>query len=197
MNEQTVTIDKALAAVRTILEYIGEDPDREGLKETPARVVKSWSKLFGGYDQKPIDVMKARFSKDGYDQMIILGPVEYWSTCEHHMIPFYGTVQIGYIPGDDGKVVGVSKLARVVEIFARRLQIQERMTEQIANAIEKETGAKGVGVIVRGKHLCMVARGVEKQQSIMTTSALHGVLLDNQATRDEFIQLTKRGTPNE
>lgn len=123
--------------------------------------------------------------------MILLGPIEFWSTCEHHIIPFYGTVHVGYVQSDSGKVIGVSKLARVVEVYARRLQIQERMTDQIADAVESGAAAKGVGVIVRGKHLCMVARGVEKQRALMTTSAMRGCFMDEGMTRDEFLRLTQ------
>jgi GTP cyclohydrolase I len=189
----SVEVQEAKEAVRTILRYIGEDPDREGLQDTPDRVIRSWGKLYGGYKQDPENVLKAAFSDEGYDQMILLGPVEFWSTCEHHMIPFYGSVHVGYIPGDTKKVVGVSKLARVIEVYARRLQIQERMTQQIADAVEKFTGAKGVGVVVRGKHLCMVARGVEKQQSVMITSALRGAMIEQSSTRQEFMALTSGG----
>lgn len=180
----------ALAAVRTILEYIGEDPDREGLQGTPERVVRSWEKLFGGYEQDPMVHLKADFSSDGYDQLITLGPIEFWSTCEHHMLPFYGHVSVGYVPGEEGRVVGVSKLARTVEVYARRLQIQERMTKQIATAIKEAIDPSGVAVVVKAQHLCMVARGVEKRQSQMTTSSMSGVLRDNPAARNEFLQLT-------
>lgn len=185
------TREDALEAVRTMLRYIGEDINREGLRDTPERVVRSWDKLYGGYQQRPEDLLKTAFTERSYSQMILLGPIEYWSTCEHHIIPFYGTVYVGYIPNANGRVVGVSKLARAVEVFARRLQIQERMTEEIADAVEKNTGARGVGVIVRGKHLCMVARGVEKQRSVMTTSALRGCFMDEGPTRDEFLRLTE------
>jgi len=184
------TREDALSAVRTIIKYIGDDPEREGLIDTPERVVRSWDKLFGGYQQDPKDIMKAVFDKDGYSQMILLGPIEYWSHCEHHMIPFHGSVHVGYIPGEDGKVVGVSKLARTVEVFARRLQIQERLTQQIADAVAEHTQAKGVGVVVRGRHLCMIARGVEKQRPVMTTSALRGAFLTEPETRAEFFRLS-------
>lgn len=185
------TRNQALSAVRTILEYIGEDPDREGLVETPERVVKSWSRLYAGYDQNPAEVLSKSFTQTGYDQMILLGPVEFWSMCEHHMLPFFGSVFVGYLPGPDGKVVGISKLARAVEIFARRLQIQERLTEQIADAVQEYARASGVGVVVQGKHLCMVSRGVEKQKAVMTTSALRGHLLDTPAARSEFLHFVR------
>ena len=182
---------QALEAVRTILEYVGEDPGREGLLDTPERVVKSWDKLYGGYKQDPGEILSRSFQSDGYDQMVILGPIEYWSTCEHHMLPFYGSVSIGYLPGPEGKVVGVSKLARVVEVYARRLQIQERFTQEVARAIEEQTGALGVGVVIRGQHMCMVARGVEKQNSVMTTSDMRGAMRDRPETRMEFLNFTR------
>lgn len=187
------TLEQALGAVKTIIQYIGEDPDREGLQRTPERVVRSWEKLYGGYHVDPANVMKADFSADGYEQMILLRGIEFWSTCEHHLLPFYGRVSVGYLPGESRRVVGISKLARAVEVFARRLQIQERMTQQIASAVQEVVGAAGVGVIVRAQHLCMVARGVEKQQSEMVTSALLGVFRESAVVRDEFLSLTKEG----
>ncbi len=184
------TREDALGAVQTILEYIGDNPSRDGLKDTPERVVKSWDRLFGGYKQTVQEVAKANFDSDGYDQMVILKNIEFWSTCEHHMLPFYGTVSVGYLPNSKtGRVLGVSKLARIVEMYARRLQIQERMASQVAEAITHAIDAYGVGVVVRAKHLCMVARGVEKQQSDMVTSAMLGRFRDNDATRMEFMNL--------
>jgi len=180
-----------LEAIRTMLLWIGEDPDREGLAGTPERVIRSWEKIYGGYLPDSTANMSTSFSTENYNQMIVLGPVEFWSTCEHHMMPFYGSVHVGYLPGVEGRVLGISKLARVVELYARRLQIQERMTQQIAEAIEKGANARGVGVVVRGKHLCMVARGIEKQKSWMTTSALVGSFLDEQKTKEEFLSLIK------
>ncbi len=179
----------ALDAVKHMLALIGENPEREGLKETPARVVKSWEKLYGGYDQDPAELFAVDFASEGYDQLIVLEPIEFWSTCEHHMLPFYGTVSIGYIPGKEGRVVGLSKLARVVEIYARRLQIQERLTQQIAKAIQDGVKPAGVAVIVKSQHLCMVARGVEKQMSSKITSAMIGALRDNASARAEFLNL--------
>jgi len=182
----------ALAAVRTMLEYIGEDPEREGLVDTPKRVVKSWKHLFGGYDKKPEGILQTAFASDSYNQMVCLGPIEYWSTCEHHILPFYGHVYVAYLPDKNGKVVGVSKLARAVEVYARRLQIQERMTDQIAEVVENTAGALGVGVLVRGRHLCMVARGVEKREAWMTTTALRGRFLEDPRTRGEFMAFAGR-----
>ena len=185
------TKEQAFAAVRTMIEYIGDDPDREGLLETPDRVVRSWEKLFGGYKQSAEQVFSKSFGQQGYDQMILVGPVEYWSTCEHHLLPFYGSAFIAYLPGASGRVVGLSKLARVVEVFARRLQIQENLTQQIADAVGRFADAQGVAVLVRGKHLCMVSRGVEKQSAWMTTAALRGVFLESIAAREEFYRLTE------
>jgi GTP cyclohydrolase I len=189
--EMTQKEERVIEAIKTILRYIGEDPNREGLRDTPERVVRSWDKLFGGYKQAPDDVLKTDFSSDGYDQMIVLEPIEFWSTCEHHMLPFSGTVAVGYIPGASGKVVGISKLARLVEVYSRRLQIQERFTKQIADALAKTINPLGVAVVVRAKHMCMVARGVEKQQSWMSTSAMRGAFRDNQSARDEFLSLAR------
>lgn len=186
--------DEALSAVKTILKYIGEDPDREGLMRTPERVVRSWDKLYGGYKQKLEDVVKADFDAEGYDQIVMLDDIEFWSTCEHHVLPFYGKVSVGYLPDKKTKrVIGVSKMARIVEMYARRLQIQERMTQQIANALKESINAEGVGVVVRARHLCMVARGVQKQQSWMVTSEMLGSFRNEIATRQEFIQLIEIG----
>ena len=184
---------EVVEAIKMMLRFIGEDPDRPGLVDTPERVLRSWSTLFGGYRQSVEELFERSFEGEGYDQMILVGPVEYWSTCEHHLLPFFGKVFIGYIPNKDGRVVGLSKLARVVEVFARRLQIQENLTKEIADAVERYSGARGVAVLVKGKHLCMVARGVQKQSSWMTTSALRGVLLENPAAREEFFKLTENG----
>jgi GTP cyclohydrolase IA len=167
------------------IKFIGDDPYREGLIDTPKRIIKSWKKLFGGYNQNPKDILT--FFKDGVcDEMVILKDIEFYSTCEHHMLPFFGKISIGYIPKD--RVVGVSKLARLVEIFSRRLQIQERLTSQIADSIMKHLEAKGVMVICNAQHFCMIARGVEKQNSIMVTSAVRGVF-EEVKTRQEFLLL--------
>ena len=171
-----------------ILEYIGEDSDREGLQETPARVQKAYGELFAGYKQDPHKILSKRFTSN-YDQMVVLRNVEFTSTCEHHMLPFFGTVSIAYVP--DGKVVGISKLARLVDCFARRLQIQEQMTEQIAYAINDELNALGVGVVIKARHMCMMIRGVGKQQSEMMTSKVLGALMDKPAAREEFLNLIK------
>ena len=168
-----------------ILESIGEDPKREGLQETPRRVVKSYKTLFGGYDTDPADVLKT-FKEDTCDEMVVLRDIEFFSTCEHHMLPFHGTASIAYIP--NGKVVGISKLARVLEIYARRLQIQERLTEQITFALDQVLEPLGSACVIKAKHLCMVARGVEKQNSVMVTSSLTGAFRDA-VVRQEFMGL--------
>jgi len=170
------------------LEYIGEDPDREGLKNTPERVVKSWGKLFSGYTQNTKDIIKT-FREGTCDEMVVLKNISFYSTCEHHILPFFGKVSIGYIP--DKKIVGISKLARIVEIYCRRLQIQERMTAQIADFIWENLKPRGVMVIVKAQHLCMMARGIEKQDSTMVTSAIRGVFKEDQKPRMEFMEAIK------
>lgn len=175
-------------AIVEILAAIGDDPSREGLKDTPARVVKSWGKLYGGYHEDPADVLKTVFVQGSCDEMVVLKDIEFYSTCEHHMLPFFGRCHIGYLP--DGRVVGVSKLARLLEVFARRLQIQERLTTQIADALVAHLRPKGVMVVMEAQHFCMTARGVEKQNSIMVTSAVRGSFEQPQ-TRAEFMALVK------
>lgn len=169
------------------LEFIGEDPTREGLLETPRRVVKSWKKLFEGYDKDPKEILSTVFTQK-YDEMVLLKDIELYSTCEHHMIPFVGKCHIAYIP--DGKVVGLSKLARLMECFTRRLQIQEKLTNQIVDAIDEHLKPKGVACIIEAKHFCMCSRGVEKQNSSMVTSALRGVFHEPEA-RQEFMGLIR------
>lgn len=173
-----------------LLQRIGEDPTREGLRETPARVLKAWDEWTSGYKVKPDDVLKT-FS-DGaekYDEMIVERELPFYSHCEHHLAPFFGTATIAYIP--DGRIVGLSKIGRVLEIFARRLQVQERMTTQIADAIQKNLGPKGVGVILKARHLCMESRGYNKQGHLTITSALRGIFLDNSSVRQEFLAIAK------
>ena len=180
--------EKRIAAlVRDLLVELGEDPAREGLVKTPQRVAKSLAFLTRGYRQSLKAVVNGAKFTSGTNHMVILKDIELYSLCEHHLMPFYGTCAIGYI--SQGKVLGVSKLARIVDMFARRLQIQERMTEQIANAIMAEAGAEGVGVVIRAKHLCMMMRGVEKQNSEMTTSAVLGSFRTDEKVRQEFLSL--------
>lgn len=175
--------------VMRTLQYIGEDVTRSGIVETPKRVVKAWDAMFSGYKQDPGDIFKV--FDEPCDEMVILRNIEFYSTCEHHMLPFFGKAHIAYIP--NGKVVGISKLARLVDCFARRLQIQERMTQQITSAIEDYLKPQGVACIVEAKHLCMMARGVEKQNSVMITSSIKGVFKDNDSSRIEFLLLNGRG----
>ena len=170
-----------------MLTEIGEDPEREGLKDTPKRVEKSYQFLTKGYHQDIDDVLNDAFFEAEDSHMIIVKDIELYSLCEHHMLPFIGKCHIGYIPGD--KVIGVSKLARVVDMYARRLQIQERLTNQIAHVLMDKVGALGVGVVIEAQHLCMMMRGVEKQNSKMITSAMHGAFRTQMATRTEFLQL--------
>jgi GTP cyclohydrolase I len=180
---------KIASLVRSLLIELGEDPDREGLVKTPERVAKSYAFLTRGYRQDVKSVVNNAYFTSGTNHMVILKDIELYSLCEHHMLPFYGKCAIGYI--SKGKVLGVSKLARIVDMFARRLQIQERLTEEIADAVMKETGAEGVGVVIQAKHLCMMMRGVEKQNSEMTTSAVLGSFLNDPAVRQEFMSLVK------
>ena len=175
------------ALVRQLLVELGEDPEREGLKKTPLRVAKSLKFLTRGYRQNLKTVVNGAYFTSGTNHMVILKDIELYSMCEHHMLPFYGKCAIGYI--SKGKVLGVSKLARIVDMFARRLQIQERMTEEIANAVMAEANAEGVGVVIRAKHLCMMMRGVQKQNSEMTTSAVLGTFRSDEKVRSEFLSL--------
>ncbi|MFP4025835.1 MAG: GTP cyclohydrolase I FolE [Thiohalospira sp.] len=170
------------------LQYIGEDPEREGIKETPRRIVKSWDELYCGYNQSPADVLTT-FEADGYDQIILLKDIELYSMCEHHMLPFYGKAHVAYIP--DKKVIGISKLARLVDIFARRMQIQERIGEQVTTALMEYLKPLGAACIIEAKHLCMMARGVGKQNSVMTTSSIKGVFMDKPTAKAELINLIK------
>ena len=178
---------KIASLVRQLLVELGEDPERDGLKKTPARVAKAMAFLTRGYRQNLKSVINGAYFKSGTNHMVILKDIELYSLCEHHMLPFYGKCSIGYI--SKGKVLGVSKLARIVDMFARRLQIQERMTEEIANAVMDEAKAEGVGVVIRAKHLCMMMRGVEKQNSEMTTSAVLGSFRSDEKVRQEFLSL--------
>ena len=183
--------EKRIAAlVRDLLVELGEDPAREGLVKTPQRVAKSLAFLTRGYRQSLKAVVNGAKFTSGTNHMVILKDIELYSLCEHHLLPFYGKCSIGYI--SKGKVLGVSKLARIVDMFARRLQIQERMTEEIANAIMAEADAEGVGVVIRAKHLCMMMRGVEKQNSEMTTSAVLGSFRTDEKVRQEFLSLIGR-----
>jgi len=169
------------------LEWIGEDPDREGLIDTPKRILRMWSaEIFYGYEQNPADLF-ITFAADGYDQIILLKDIELYSMCEHHMLPFYGKAHVAYVPNK--KVIGISKLARLVDIYARRLQIQERIGDQVTDAIMNYLGALGAACIIEATHMCMRMRGVEKQNSVMVTSSMKGDFLTNPPLKAELIQL--------
>ena len=171
---------------KELLKEIGENPNREGLEKTPERIAKSFLKIFGGYSQTVPNIL-TKFDGENYDEMIICKDIDFYSTCEHHMQPFFGKISIGYIP--DKKIVGISKLPRIVELFSRRLQNQERLTMQIADTLNKLLKPRGVGVVIKAQHLCMMARGVEKQNTIMITSSCKGLFKNNSKTRDEFLRL--------
>jgi GTP cyclohydrolase IA len=176
--------------VRDLLIELGEDANREGLLKTPERVAKALTFLTYGYRSNVQEVINQALFTQTTGGMVIVKDIELYSLCEHHMLPFFGRCHIGYIP--NGKVFGVSKLARLVDVFARRLQLQERLTEQISQVVMEEVGAKGVGVMIEARHLCMMMRGVEKQNSNMVTSSVLGVFRDNLATREEFLNLVGR-----
>ncbi len=181
-----VTREDAEAAVRTQIRWAGDDPDREGLRETPARVARAYEELFGGYAADPRAYLQRTFSEvGGYDELVVLTDIPVVSFCEHHMLPFLGRAHVGYLP--DRRVVGISKLARVVQGFARRLQIQEKLTAEIAEAICDVLQPKGVGVVIKSEHTCMTMRGVNTPGSHLTTSTLLGVVRDDPRTRSEFL----------
>jgi GTP cyclohydrolase I len=176
-------------AVRTLLKGLGEDPQREGLDKTPERVAKALRFLTSGYGQDPRAVINEALFTVSYDEMVVVRDIDVFSLCEHHMLPFYGKAHVAYIP--NGKVVGLSKIPRLVDMFARRLQVQERLTVQIAETIEEAIKPRGVGVVVEAMHFCMMMRGVEKQSSVATTSCMLGGFRERQPTREEFLELIK------
>jgi GTP cyclohydrolase I len=175
--------------VRRILAQLGEDPGREGLRHTPERFEKALRYLTSGYRQDPEKILNGAMFSVGYDEMVVVKDIEVYSLCEHHLLPFFGKCHVAYIPNK--KVVGLSKIARLVNMYARRLQIQERLTNQIAKTIEESLNPQGVGVIIEARHLCMVMRGVEKQNSAAVTSAMLGAFRTNKQTRDEFLALVR------
>jgi GTP cyclohydrolase IA len=177
--------------VRKMLALIGEDPNREGLRRTPERFEKAFRYLTSGYRQDPDKLLNGAMFSVCYDNMVVVKDIELYSLCEHHLLPFFGKCHVAYIPNK--KVVGLSKIARLVNMFARRLQIQERLTSQIAKAIQEKLSPEGVGVVVEARHLCMVMRGVEKQHSAAMTSAMLGAFRENKQTRDEFLSLINHG----
>ena len=187
------TRDQAEAAVRTLLRWAGDDPAREGLLDTPKRVAKAYQDWFSGYAEDPADYLMRTFKEvEGYDEMIVLRDIEFESHCEHHMAPIIGKAHVGYLP--DGKVVGISKLARVVESYARRFQVQEKMTAQIADCIHDVLQPRGVAVVVEAAHECMTTRGVHKRGVSMVTSRMLGAFRDDARTRTEFLQFVDAGS---
>ena len=185
------TRKEAEDAVKILLNWVGEDPDREGLRATPARVAKAYQEWFSGYKDDPIDFLRRTFREvDGYDELVILRDIDFETHCEHHLAPIIGKVQVGYLP--DRKVVGISKLARVVETFAKRMQVQESMTAQIAHCINDVLKPKGVGVVVEGVHQCMTTRGIHKPGVSMVTSQLLGAFRSDPRTRSEFLNIIGR-----
>jgi GTP cyclohydrolase I len=174
--------------VAEMIRRLGEDPDREGLKKTPERVVKSLSFLTKGYHETAEGAVGDALFEEHHRNMVVVKDIEIYSLCEHHMLPFFGKAHVAYIP--DGKILGLSKLARLVEVYARRLQVQERLTEQVAQALWETTSPQGVGVVIEACHLCMMRRGVQKQNSKTITSAMRGSFLEDHRTRDEFLRLT-------
>lgn len=178
-------------AIKEILTAVGEDPDRDGLKRTPERVSRMYAEILSGYHADPQVVVNDAVFDVKYDEMVIVRDIEFYSLCEHHMLPFMGRVHVAYLP--DGKVLGLSKIPRIVDLFARRFQVQERMTRQIADLIRDLLHPQGVGVVVEALHLCMMMRGVQKHNARMTTSAMHGAFRANLATRQEFLENIGRG----
>ncbi|MHB8529344.1 MAG: GTP cyclohydrolase I FolE [Caulobacteraceae bacterium] len=192
MTARTITQDEAEAAVRTLIRWAGDDPGREGLAETPARVARAYLELFAGYGIDPKAYMERTFEEvGGYDELVVLRDIPVVSFCEHHMLPVIGRAHVGYLPTD--RVVGISKLARVVHGFARRLQIQEKLTADIARAIDEVLKPKGVGVVIEAEHSCMTLRGVNTPGASLTTSRLTGVIRDDARTREEFLRLARGG----
>lgn len=182
-------IDALMGHYREILRLLGEDPEREGLIKTPERVAKAMSFITKGYSQDPIAILRSAMFKEEYQQMVLVKDIELFSVCEHHMLPFIGKAHVAYIP--NGYITGLSKIARIVECFARRLQVQERLTVQIRDSIQQALNPIGVAVVIEASHTCMQMRGVEKQRSVTTTSAFTGIFLSDPRTRDEFMQLIK------
>ena len=172
---------------KNLLELLGEDPSREGLLNTPTRVAKAWEFLTKGYNENLDELINNAIFEGESKDMVIVKNIEFYSLCEHHMIPFYGKAHIGYIP--DGKIIGLSKLARITDLFSQRLQVQERLTNQIAQCLQEVLNPRGVAVVLEGKHFCMLSRGVQKQNSIATSSSMLGIFREKESTRNEFLKL--------
>jgi GTP cyclohydrolase I len=192
ITPQQAGVDQARVQrlISELLAAVGEDPAREGLRETPDRIARMYEEVFSGLNDDPVAVLSVSF-EEGHDEMVILREIPFYSMCEHHLLPFHGQAHVGYLP--DGRIVGLSKIARAVEIFARRPQVQERLTSQIADCIEDVLGAKGVGVVIEAEHLCMTMRGVRKPGSTMVTSAMRGRFRSDSNTRQEFLGLIRPG----
>ena len=183
---------EAEEAVKTILEYLENDPTREGLLDTPKRVIDSFDEIYSGYEQDAADILSSTFNSEGYDGIVLLRDIEFHSTCEHHLQPFSGKAHVAYIPVE--RIVGISKLARLVDLHARRLQNQERITKDVADDIEEHVSPLGCAVIIEAQHGCMRCRGVVKQNAVMTTSAMRGVFFDKAEARSELMQLIQSGS---
>jgi GTP cyclohydrolase I len=192
-EEQLLKISKLEDLVFQMLEEMGEDPKREGLRRTPHRVAKAFEFLTNGYEKDIKKVLNGAVFSEKYSEMVIVKDIDFFSLCEHHMLPFFGKAHVAYIP--NGKILGLSKIPRVVEVFSRRLQVQERLTQQIADTLYETLNPDGVGVVVEARHMCMMMRGVEKQNSLATTSAMLGVFRDDVKTRQEFLALIDRTLP--
>lgn len=188
--DQPVDRERIARAVREILAAVGENPDREGLRETPDRVARMYEELFAGLRQDPAAPLKKTFAEK-YDEMVLVKDIRFESMCEHHLLPFFGKAHLAYVPR--GRIVGLSKMARIVEILAKRPQVQERMTEQLADLMMAELDAKGCGVVLEANHTCMAIRGIRKANSTCTTSAMRGIFKENLSTRSEFMALIRRG----
>jgi GTP cyclohydrolase I len=187
-KDQRPSRDEAEDAVRTLLRWAGEDPNREGLLDTPSRVTKAYGEWFRGYNEDPAEILKRTFEEvDGYDEMVVLKDIRFESFCEHHMAPIIGHAHVGYIPTD--RVVGISKLVRLVNAYSKRLQVQEKLTAQIANALQEVLNPRGVAVVLEGEHHCMSTRGVQKHGVTMVTSRMMGIFKSNDITRKEFLNL--------
>jgi len=183
-----VDLDRAAAAVRELLIAVGEDPDRDGLKATPERVARAYAEVFHGLFVDPDEVLETTFDEN-HDELIVVKDIPLYSICEHHLVPWHGTAAVGYIPGDDGRITGLSKLARVVDLYARRPQVQERLTSQVADAVMRRLEPRGVIVVVQAEHLCMAMRGVRKPGALTMTSAVRGIFKSDPRTRAEALSL--------
>jgi GTP cyclohydrolase IA len=189
---ESIDYDTVRTVMYEFLKAVGENPEREGLKKTPARVARMYGELLSGYNMDPAKIINGALFNITYDEMVLVRDIEFYSLCEHHMLPFIGRVHVAYIPA--GKVIGLSKIPRLVDMYARRLQVQERMTRQIADLLQTTLEPQGVAVVVEGMHLCSMMRGVRKHDARMTTSAMHGAFRANLATRQEFLENIARGS---